>query len=141
LAEPPSVEAITFLHDLVYRDRVAPTPAELESMPGQAFRTGHIAMVMNGSWMLKALEDAPDLHYGVAPLPRGPHGRATIANGVANSISAKSAHPDEAWDLVRFLSSREAQEALARSGTSIPVLKSVANSPVYLEGGTGSPEA
>jgi multiple sugar transport system substrate-binding protein len=140
LAEPPAVEAFTFLRDLIYKDRVSPNPAEMESMPGQAFRSGHIAMVANGSWMLKALEDAPELRYGVAPLPRGRRA-ATIANGVANALSAKSAHPDEAWELVRFLSGREAQEVLARSGTSIPVLKSVANSAVYLDEGAGTPEA
>lgn len=140
LAEPEAVEAIAFLRGLIYDDRVAPNPAELESMPGQAFRSGRVAMVTNGSWMLKSLAESPELHYGVAPLPHGRR-RAAIANGVAHAVAAASKHPGEAWELAVFLSSRPAQEALARSGTSIPVLRSVATSPAYLEQGVGGAEA
>lgn len=139
LAEPAPVEAIGFLRDLIYRDRVAPNPAELESMPGQAFRSGRVAMVTNGSWMLKSLADSPDLRYGVAPLPAGRR-RAVIANGVAHAVARASKHREQAWQLAHFLSSRPAQEALAKSGTSIPVLRSVAASPAYLEQGVGSAE-
>jgi multiple sugar transport system substrate-binding protein len=140
LADPGAVEAIRFLHDLIYQDHVSPNPVEVEAMPGQAFRAGRVAMVTNGSWMLRSLDEVATLDYGVAPLARGKR-RAAIANGVANAIAAQSKHPDVAWELVRFLSGPEAQEALARSGTSIPVLRRVAESPAYLEQGLGSIES
>lgn len=126
------LEAFSFLHSLIYRWRVAPTPIAQESLGGDLFRTGHVAMTLDGSWKVKVYNDA-GLNWDVAHPPRHKF-RATSVNGTANVIWAKTKHPREAWLLVKFLSGLEAQRMLAGLGTSIPVRKSVAYSDYFLKG-------
>ncbi len=42
--------------------------------------------------------------------------RATIIHGLANVISAKTAHPDQAWQFVNFLGTNEAADILGQHG-------------------------
>ena len=51
----------------------------------------------------------------VAPLPKGEK-QATIIHGVANVVSAKTEHPEQAWEFVKFLGSKEAAEILGKKG-------------------------
>ncbi len=134
LAEPEAIKALDFIATLIHEDRVSPSPMEMESLSGQPFRNGRIAMITSGSWTLRRLDETPGFRYGIAPLPRG-RARAAIANGVAHAISASTRHPDAAWRLTAFFSGEEAQRLLAKSGTSIPALKSVAESADFLEAG------
>jgi multiple sugar transport system substrate-binding protein len=134
LGSPESVGAIEFLRGLLYVDKVSPSPIEMESLSDAPFRNGRIAMITSGSWTLQKLDETEGFRYGVAPLPRGGR-RAAVANGVANAISARSGHPESAWRFVTFLSGDEGQRLLARSGTSIPALKRVAESDDFLAAG------
>lgn len=63
---------------------------------------------MNGSWLLFQLEDhAESLNYDVAPIPYGPSGsadrRGSAWGGWGYMIPKNAAHPDEAWQLVKWL--------------------------------------
>jgi multiple sugar transport system substrate-binding protein len=133
LVEPPAVRAFEFLSGLL-QNGVSPSPLDLESLSGTPFRNGRLAMITSGSWTLAALDATDGFVYGVAPLPRDAE-RAAVANGVSHAISATSDHADAAWELVRFLSSAEGQRILARSGTSIPARRSVAESDDFLAAG------
>ena len=53
---------------------------------------------------------------GFAPLPKGPVGRRTMFNGLADSIWVGSKHQEEAWKWVKFLASPEAQKIVAVTG-------------------------
>lgn len=134
MAEPAAVEALEFLRSLLYDDHVSPSPLDTESLSGTPFRNGRIAMITTGSWTLGTLDATEGFRYGVAPLPAGKV-RATVANGVAHAISSTTEHADVAWALVEFFSSPEGQRILARSGTSIPARRDVAESPAFLDAG------
>jgi len=63
---------------------------------------------MNGSWTLFQLEDhAETLNYDVAPIPYGPSGnadrRGSTWGGWGYMIPQNAAHPEEAWELVKWL--------------------------------------
>lgn len=63
---------------------------------------------MNGSWTLFQLEDhAETLNYGVAPIPYGPSGnadrRGSTWGGWGYMVPKNAAHPEEAWELVKWL--------------------------------------
>jgi multiple sugar transport system substrate-binding protein len=47
-------------------------------------------------------------------------------------VAKDSEHPDAAWEFIKYALSEEAQKKLAELGFAIPVLKSVAESPSYL---------
>lgn len=135
LDSPEAVEAIQFVRDLYWKHKV--TPAFLTSMAGLSssavdpFMSGKIGMRMAGAWKVPSYRKIKDFDWDVAPLPKGKK-RAASANGLAHSICEKTKHPEEAWKLVKFLSSPPAQEIYAQTGRAIPILKKMANSEVYL---------
>ena len=69
---------------------------------------GLVSIEANGSWTLFQLEDhAETLNYDVAPIPYGPSGSADRRGGAHGGwgymIPKNAAHPDEAWKLVKWL--------------------------------------
>lgn len=133
LAEPEAVEAIRFLSDLVLKEKVSPDTAQASTFGSNMFLTGRLAMSPEGSWMFRLFNDIEGFEWDVAPLPRGKFDTAPV-NGLGNAIYSGSKNKDAAWRLCRFLSSETYQRNLAKSGTSIPALKSLASSPEYLDG-------
>ena len=129
---PEVIEAIQFLYDLETKYKVAPNVTAKASLGDNVFLTGKVAMISDGSWRIGAYRSA-NFRWDIAMLPMKKK-HACIANGVAHAISAKTKYQDAAWRLVKFLSDKEAQIALAKSGTSIPIRKSIAYSEYYLDG-------
>ncbi|WP_274361855.1 ABC transporter substrate-binding protein [Paenibacillus thermotolerans] len=100
---PENLEAIQFNVDLIHKHKVAPNQATLDAVSqlGDPFMTGRVAMVINGGWGFWAYKPA-EFRWGVAPIPW--HEKRQISLYVDPwNISAKSKHPDEAWELVKFL--------------------------------------
>jgi multiple sugar transport system substrate-binding protein len=132
LDQPEAIEAIQFLHDLIWKDKVALSPIEAESFGWKGgFVLGRVAMVPQGSWFLQEYRKYKDLDFEVEHLPKQKK-RAASANGLCHVIYAKTKVPDEAWELVKFFSQEEAQKELADTGAAIPAMVRVANSPAFL---------
>ena len=69
---------------------------------------GLTSIEVNGSWTLFQVEShAEELNYDVAPIPFGPSGsadrRGSTHGGWGYMIPKNAAHPDEAWQLVKWL--------------------------------------
>ncbi|NRF93762.1 sugar ABC transporter substrate-binding protein [Paenibacillus frigoriresistens] len=112
--------------DLRMRDGVSPTAKTLESIgmkANQMLQTGKVAMVADGSWALQELATM-GFPIGVAALPKlkdaKTHGQAHV-----HSASAKTAHPQEAWELLKYLSSEEYQISNIQQGLWMPNRKSL----------------
>lgn len=132
LDEPEDIEAIQFIHDIIWKDKAATSPLETESFGWKGgFVLGRVAMVPQGSWFLQEYLKYKELDFEVEHLPRRKQ-RGASANGLCHVIFAGTKHPDEAWKLVKFLSQEEAQIELARMGTAIPAMIRVASSPVFV---------
>jgi multiple sugar transport system substrate-binding protein len=132
LAEPAAIEALTFFTNLVIKDGISPDTAQASTFGSNMFLTGRLAMSSEGSWMVRLFSEIENFEWGIAPLPQGKRQVAPV-NGLGNAVYAKAKNKDAAWRLVKFLSSETYQKQLAKSGTSIPALKSVAYSPAYLD--------
>jgi multiple sugar transport system substrate-binding protein len=63
---------------------------------------------------------------GFAPLPKGPLGRKSVINGLADSIWVGSKHQEEAWKWVKFLASPEAQKIVGGYGVVFPAIAEAA---------------
>lgn len=75
--------------------------------PYTFFQNGQAAMLIDGSWRSPQLKkSAPDLRFGVAPLPQGRRAMS-ISTSCYWGVSAQTRHPDEAWKLAKFLSGKE----------------------------------
>jgi multiple sugar transport system substrate-binding protein len=83
--------------------------------PRDAFASGRLAMVEDGSWALKDILANSDFRIGVAPLPTGPARRATLATTDGFAIFDDTQHPEEAWELLQFLISPDYGRAMARA--------------------------
>jgi trehalose/maltose transport system substrate-binding protein len=95
------------------------------------FQSGNAVFMRNWpyAWALANAADSPIKgKVGVATLPQGegPEARHASALGGQNlAVSRYSAHPDEAADLVRYLTSAEEQKRRAQEGSFNPTLRSL----------------
>ena len=131
---PLMLKAVTFCQDLIYKYKVHPQP-RIQIDETDSFVTGKASMMIAGVWSVRSFSRSHS-RWDVAPIPVDIKGRKrkVAGSGVAHSIFARTKHPKEAWRLVKFLSGDSGQRALARSGTSVPVLKSAALSDDFLAG-------
>lgn len=132
---PEAVQAAEFYVGLVTKHKVADTPKALGAeWAGDAFAKGRAAMAIEGHWMIPFLQEkAPDLKYGVVELPEGPKGRSNFVFTVAYAVSKDSKHPAEAFKLVNYLTSEEAQRQMIQLGLELPSRKSVAKDPFFAD--------
>jgi ABC-type glycerol-3-phosphate transport system substrate-binding protein len=91
----------------------------------QAFIDEKIAMVEDGSWALKDILSGARFRVGVAPFPAGPARRATLATTDGFGIYANTRYPDAAWELMKFLVSKEYGRAMARANFLQPARASL----------------
>ncbi len=126
---PATVNALTFWTNLVTKDHVAPTPAQVASATNggaQPFAQGKVAMQITGVWPSATYAATPNLHFGVAPFPRtsgGPQVNTIYYAGFAMTRSTK--HPKEAAALIKLMSG-PVGDAIWGKG-ALPAVKSVAD--------------
>ncbi|HSN77688.1 MAG TPA: sugar ABC transporter substrate-binding protein [Anaerolineae bacterium] len=116
MASPESLEALRWIRDRMWADRLMASPLDVKNLETRyAFSQGLLAMVEDGSWALKdILENAP-FRVGVAPFPAGPARQVTLATTDGYGIYAHTKHPEAAWELLKFLVSRDYGRAMAQA--------------------------
>lgn len=116
MGEPEAVAAVEWLRARMWDDQVMATlPAVGGMSPVDAFVAGRVAMLEDGSWSLRDILTRATFRIGVAPFPSGPAGRVTLATTDGYGIFAGTRHPDEAWELLKFLISKDYGRAMARA--------------------------
>jgi multiple sugar transport system substrate-binding protein len=89
-------------------------------------QSGTAVMGISGSWMLSTFSSLTDasgkkLDIGIAPTPIGPTGkRASMFNGLADSVTTLSKQPENAAKWVKFLSGSQCQSIIGQSGVVFP---------------------
>jgi ABC-type glycerol-3-phosphate transport system substrate-binding protein len=108
-ADPAGVEAAQFLLDLYWKDHVSP-PFRRQLSDDEVFNQGKVACVMTGTWAGKYIVRNTEgrLRFDLTPFPPGPHGhgQSTLTWGNMLVIAQRSAHPDLAWEYIKFITSR-----------------------------------
>ncbi len=128
MGEPEALAALEWLRARMWDDRVMATlPAVQRMHTYDAFAAGHLAMVEDGSWSLKTILSNAPFRVGVAPFPAGPERKVTLATTDGFGIYAGTKHPDAAWELVKFLISKEYGRAMARANFLQPARASLVN--------------
>jgi len=121
--QPGTIKAIEFASSLV-KDGLTPSYETMtENTAAALFEAGKIAMTTQGSWMLSELcnNDYVKANCDVAVLPKDAttDRRASIYNGLGWAAAANTARPDEAWALIEYLGSKEAQQKQSDLGIVI----------------------
>lgn len=95
------------------------------------FVGGKAAIVPQGSWMITYFAGNAKFEHAWVPLPKGPSGkRATMFNGLADSIWVGSKVKDEAWKWVKYLASPDCQGVVAGYGVVFPAISGMAEKAV-----------
>jgi multiple sugar transport system substrate-binding protein len=133
--EGPAHDAWNFIAGMMLEDKSIPDPNQALQFGNEPFAAGVAAMTTIGHWVVPQYAALP-FSWDVAAFPAGPAGRATSVNSAGFVIASASQHPDQAWELVKYALSSAGQSRLTELGFAIPVLQSIAESPVFLEQNT-----
>jgi multiple sugar transport system substrate-binding protein len=132
LGEPNARQAWQMLYDMTFTDKSVPDSNTSGQYGGDTFLAGVSAMTPLGHWVVPGYADA-NLQFDAAPMPKGPAGRFTSVNSAGFVIAKGSKHPAQAFDFLKFVLSKDGQTRLAELGFACPVLKSIAESPTFLD--------
>lgn len=114
--QPEALAALDWLRANMWEDRVMATFPDVQYMsPRSAFINQRTAMVEEGSWVLKEILLNADFRVGVAPMPVGRQRRVTLATSDGFGIYTGTQYPDAAWELLKFLISKEYGLAMAKA--------------------------
>lgn len=118
-----ATEALSFYRDLVFVHHVAPSATVIGAVEGgrtQMFQDGKIAMGMtfHGPWWQDVLNETPNLEWSVVPVPAGPGGHKSVLMWLGWGISGQTQHPDEAWKLLKWLTTEPGQRVFALKALS-----------------------
>jgi len=131
LDQPEAREALQWLADLIFVHKVMPSPAVIAGLDNP-FLTGKVGLYFGGTWMESEVRKA-EFNWDFARMPVHPTtGIRSVQLGSNGwSILSTSKHPDEAWELVKYLGTEPGQKAFM--GQGLPGLRSVIESPEYIE--------
>ncbi|WAJ32951.1 sugar ABC transporter substrate-binding protein [Arthrobacter sp. FX8] len=89
------------------------------------FGAGKAAINTSGDWTIGQYTGYKGIQTGIAPTPTGPEGkRASMFNGLADSIWAGTKNPAASVKWVEYLASSACQDVVASKGVVFPAIKS-----------------
>ena len=138
-AESPALDGILYRWKLQQVDGVMPSSADNQALNGGAmamFLNGNLAMFHSGLWKTPSFRKISTFKWDVALFPHKPGVKKPMywAGGSGYTMRAGVVNPDLCWKLVKFMAGKEGQTRIAATGLAQPALRSLANSPVFLDG-------
>ena len=128
LTSPAAYQAFGLMTDLIRKYKVCPKPEGQEAWIG--FRTGKVAMALEGIYMLSSLEEQKGLKFAAAPCPV--FGRHAAVWGDSHMMAMpKKLSPERrqaAWEFMRYLSDHSLDWS---KGGQVPVRKSILSTPEF----------
>jgi len=112
-----SKESLTYLKGLLDKGYLSQecinwTQADAEKQ----FASGQAAMMINGPWQFSGIEeDAPDLEYGVAKVPKADDGVYASVLGGENVGICTGANADAAWKFLSWITGEEKSQEMCES--------------------------
>ncbi len=109
LGDSAATRGLEEMRDLLYVSRVSPTPGD-NSTSVFTFESGKIAMEFNWAGLAPRYRDSiKDFSWDIVPTP-SPAGQPYAAvKGNQLVMAATCQHPTEAWEWIRFMTSRDVE--------------------------------
>lgn len=130
IANEGSAKGIDFMMQLMNEKVSQPYPNfdNWNEVMMEDFKAGKVAMIINGPWatsdILSSEEFKDSNNLGVAPISSGPGGQGSPVGGHNLVISKYTEAPDEAYQFIDFLNSKENQVYLAKKLGTLPTRQS-----------------
>jgi multiple sugar transport system substrate-binding protein len=130
----PALEAFQWFVNLQVKEHVVPSKAdEATENSLSRFQHGTLGMFFQSRVITPDFrETIKDFDWDVAPLP-GDKNTVTILHSDGYCITSASQNKDAAWAFVEFANSTPGQQVIVKSGRTVPSLKRVAESPLFLD--------
>lgn len=113
--------ALNFYADLRNKYHVAPKKYEIASATmAQMFVQQRIGMYLSGRWMVPKLREECPFDWDIVQFPKGTKGSIVQADSSGWAISKASKHKNEAYKLIKYLSSKESSDKFVSSGLIVP---------------------
>ncbi len=122
--DPKLAETMAWYAGLVKKGFTPPLADVTSLGGGTLFQSGKGALTTDGSWLINDYVNNSKFPVGFALLPKGPQGRKSMFNGLADSIWVGSKHQEEAWQWVKFAASQECEDIVGSTGVVFPAIKS-----------------
>ncbi len=121
--DPRFQESIAWWKGLIDKGYAPKLETTVGASMNDNFGASKSAINANGSWMIGTYAGYKGLDLGIAPTPVGPDGkRASMFNGLADSIFAGTKHKAAAVKWVEFLGSPECQDLVGAAGVVFPAI-------------------
>jgi multiple sugar transport system substrate-binding protein len=133
LDTPEAREAVEWFVDLQVKHHVVPDAVEEEAEASESrFQNGRLGMFLNSRRGAPTYREITSFDWDVAPLPQGKK-RAGILHADAYCMPSTNSHKEATWRFIEFANGPKGQSIIAQSGRTVPSLKSIAESPVFLD--------
>jgi ABC-type glycerol-3-phosphate transport system substrate-binding protein len=122
LSKPETVDAIQRYTGFVLKDKVAPPISD----PGnpqwasEQFFSSRVAMSTDGPWQFVNIRSRMKDDWDVALFPKGKAGSIPQVAGSGFGISANTKFKNEAWQVVKFITSTDSLSKVAKAGRGYP---------------------
>ena len=117
---PEYTEFIKWQHDLIYKHKVAPAPADLSTQK-EPFSSGAVAMFPSASWMYPGYREIESFEWDILPDPIGSHEPKTYAGPDNLGITTDSKNKALAIAFLRFVFTRASQTVIASTGMPVVI--------------------
>ncbi|MGH3370969.1 MAG: extracellular solute-binding protein, partial [Nocardioidaceae bacterium] len=125
--DPKFQETIKWWAGLIQKGYMPKLETTVGASVNDTFAAGKSAINTNGSWMLGTYTTYKGVDVGIAPTPIGANGkRASMFNGLADSIWAGSKKQPAATKWVEFLASPACQDLVAKKAVVFPAVSTSA---------------
>ncbi len=129
VSDPRTIEGLQFLYDRRFVDGTVYNATGIAQSEDELFRLGQVGVIGTlGRWKVPTYRQV-DFRWDVVPPPhQNIEAPVSPIVTVCWSISAESEHPEETWELLKFLCGPRGQALIAELGLEIPSLIEVAES-------------
>ncbi|RRD96431.1 sugar ABC transporter substrate-binding protein [Clostridiales bacterium COT073_COT-073] len=120
--DPNTLKGMSVISRLLEAKAMPDLQTVSENKTDVLMQSGKVAMATQGSWMIAAFKDNEYMvnNFDVAVLPKSEDGkRISIYNGLGWVAAANTEHPEQAWRLLEYLGSKEAQIKQADLGVTM----------------------
>jgi multiple sugar transport system substrate-binding protein len=121
------VDSLNFYAGLVKQGCAARPDQVGAGWNGEAFGHQNVAMAVEGNWMTSYMQQTfPNVHWGLAPLPKGPSGKqGNLAFTAAYSMFARTSNKANAIKLLEYLAGKAGTTVWSRVVGYLPARKDV----------------
>jgi multiple sugar transport system substrate-binding protein len=123
--DPKFQQTIAWWAGLVDKGYMPKLETTVGGSVADSFAAGKAAINTSGSWMIGQYTGYQGVQVGIAPTPTGPDGkRASMFNGLADSVWAGTKKKDAAVKWAEYLASSACQDVVAAKAVVFPAIKS-----------------